>query len=295
MKTEEIDKLKEAGLIAQQVIEYARSFIVKDMLLVDISNKIEDKILELNAKPAFPNTLSINEVAAHATPAFNDEAKAHGLLKVDIGIHIDGYIADTAFTMDLEDNEENKKLIESAEAALKKAMNIIKNGTELREIGKVIETTVKEFGFTPIQNLSGHSIDPWDLHSGITIPNFDNSSDTEIEPGVYAVEPFTTTGLGQVRDGKPSGIYHLENEGQVRDSFAREVLNYIKEEYKTLPFCSRWIHKKFGSRGLLALRQIEQAGFLHHYKQLVEKSGAKVAQAENTVIILKDKNIVTTS
>ena len=294
MEKEEIKKITEAGAIAKQVVEYAKSIIKPDMPLLEIANKIEEKILELKAKPAFPVNLSINEIAAHYTPSYNDETKAHGLLKVDIGVHVDGFVADTAFSLDLENSEENKKLIKAAEEALNKALEKISLKSTTREIGLEIQKVCESFKVQPIHNLSGHSIDEYKVHAGITIPNFDNSQNIEIEEGLYAIEPFTTLGQGAVKDGKPSGIYHLEKEGNVRDIFAREVLKYIKEEFKTLPFCSRQIHKKFQTRGLLALRQIEQAGLLHHYSQLIEISGSKVAQAEHTIILTKEKRLITT-
>ncbi len=297
MKKEEIEKLVKAGKIAKEVVEYARTIVKKDVLLLEIANKIDEKIISLKAEPAFPVNLSINEIAAHSTPAYNDETKAHGLLKVDIGIHFEGYVADTAFSVDLENSEENRNLIKAAEEARDFALAKISTKIKIREIGAEIEKKCSSFNVQPIHNLSGHSIDVYNLHAGVTIPNYDNSQESFILEGVYAIEPFTTlsSASGAVKDGKPSGIYHLEKEGNVRDSFAREVLEFIIEEYKTLPFCSRWIHKKFGTRGLLGLRQIEQAGLLHHYPQLVEKSGAKVAQAEHTVVLNGKEKIITTA
>lgn len=294
MNDEEINKIKSAGKIAKQVVEYARSIINKGAPLLELANKIEEKIISLNAKPAFPVNLSINEIAAHSTPSYKDITLAHGLLKIDIGIHLDGYVADTAFSLDLDSLEENKTLIKAAEAALEAALNEIKLSSSLRKIGAVIEKTASLFKAQTIHNLSGHSISQYDLHSGITIPNFDNTQEIELEEGLYAIEPFTTFGVGLVKDSKPSEIYHLKKEGNVRDSFARQVLQFINEEYKTLPFCARWIHKKFGTRGLLALRQIEQSGLLHHYPQLIESSNAKVAQAEHTVLLLDKEKIITT-
>ena len=274
-----------ANEIALKVKEYVKTIVKPGIPLLELAEKIEQKTLDLGGKPAFPVNLSINEIAAHYTPSWNDETKASGLLKVDFGVSINGCVSDNAISFDLENNRENKRLIEAAELALKNATETIALGITISKIGEQIEKSIKSFGFQPIQNLSGHSIEPYELHSGITVPNYDNSSNKEIIPGVYAIEPFSTNGLGSVRDGRPSGIYKLEKPGNVRDSFAREVLNYIVEEYKTLPFCSRWIYKKFNSRGLLALRQIEQAGVLHHYAQLVESGKGKVAQAEHTVII----------
>lgn len=290
----DIETLKKVGKIASEVIKYAKSFIKPGMLLLEIAEKIELKIIELGGKPAFPCNLSINEIAAHYTPSWNDTEIAKGLLKVDLGVHISGLVADTAFSLDLENNVENGKLIEAAEKALNEATKKINSGIEISQIGEVIEKSIKSFGFQPIQNLSGHAIEKYDLHAGITIPNYNNSSPVKVTPGVYAIEPFSTTGLGKVRDGKSSGIYQIQKSGNVRDNFAREVLAFIDEEYSTLPFCSRWIYKRFGARGLLALRQIEQAGILHHYSQLVEIGKGKVAQAEHTIVVTDKEKIITT-
>ena len=294
MEQEEIEKTKKAGRIHKELVAYAKEFIKPNMKLIDIANKIDKKIEELGAKPAFPVNLSINEVAAHSTPQFNDEAIANGLLKVDIGIHIDGYVADGAFSLDLENSEENKKIISAAEAGLKAALENVNIGISLGEIGKKIQEAINKRGFVPIKNLSGHKIERYDLHAGLNIPNYDSGQTIKVEEGLYAIEPFATNGLGKVKDGKPSGIYKLMKEGNVRDNFAREVLVFIIDEYNTLPFCSRWIVKKFGSRGLLALRMIEQSGILHQYLQLVEEGKGKVAQAEHTVLLTKKDKVVTT-
>ncbi len=290
----DIEKLKQAGEITKKVKAFAREIIKPGVPLLEIANKIDDKIIELGGKPAFPINLSINEIAAHSTPSFNDTEKAHGLLKFDVGVHVDGFVADTAFSIDLENSQENKILIEAAEAGLKAAMEKIRFGSELRNIGEAIEKEIKKRGAQPIVNLSGHSINRYILHSGITIPNYNNSQTYELEEGIYAVEPFATSGAGKVKDGKPSGIYHLENNLPVRDQFAREVLNFIKEEYSTLPFCSRWLVKKFGSRALIALKRLEEVHILHHYPQLIEIDRKPVAQAEHTVILTQKEKIVTT-
>lgn len=294
LTSEHIGNYKKAGKIASEVVKYARAFIKKDMPLLEIAEKIESKIVELGGKPAFPVNLSINEIAAHYTPSYNDETKANGLLKVDLGVHVNGLVADTAFSLDLENSEENKKLIEAAELALKKATEKIALGVELGKIGAEVEKAVKSFHFLPIQNLSGHALGEFEVHAGLTIPNYDTLQKTEIVEGAYAIEPFSTNGFGAVRDGKPSGIFRIEKAGSVRDNVARDVLAFAVEEYQTLPFCSRWIYKKFGTRGLLALRRIEEAGILHHYPQLIERNNGKVAQAEHTIIITDKEKIITT-
>ncbi|HPD81860.1 MAG TPA: type II methionyl aminopeptidase [Candidatus Pacearchaeota archaeon] len=288
-------KIIQAGKIAQEVKKYIKPLIKKNSSLLEIAEKIENKIVELGGKPAFPTNLSINEIAAHYTPSYNDETLAHGLLKVDFGAHMDGWASDTAFSIDLENSNENKKLIEASEKALQKAEETITKGVTTNEIGKFIQEAIENYGFSPIINLSGHQIDQYSLHSGLNIPNIDDRRNIKIHPGLYAIEPFATNGNGKVKDGKPSGIYSLIDYRNIRNPDAREILEYIAEEYQQLPFCSRWIIKKFGTRAIIALKQLEQNGNLHQYAQLVESGKGIVAQTENTVLIEENgKKTITT-
>jgi methionyl aminopeptidase len=289
-------KILQAGKIAQEVKKYIRPLIKKNMPLLEIAEKIESKIIELGGKPAFPTNLSINEIAAHYTPSYDDETLAHGLLKIDFGVHIDGWTSDTAFSMDLESSQENKRLIEASEKALQKAEETIKKGITTSEIGREIQKEIESHGFSPIINLSGHQMEQYDLHVGLSIPNIDDRRNTKINPGLYAIEPFATNGNGRVNDGKPSGIYSLIDYRNVRNPSAREILEYIAEEYQQLPFCTRWLIKKFGTKSLIALKQLEQNGNIHQYPQLVEIGKGIVAQTENTIFIEESgKKIITTS
>jgi len=289
------EKILRAGKIASEVKKYARSIVKKDFPLLEIGEKIEARIIELGGKPAFPVNLSINEVAAHYTPSHDDKTLARGLLKVDFGVHVDGWTADNSFSVDLEDSKENKMLIKTAEDALGNAIRVIKKEVSTDEVGSAIQKTIESNGFTPVINLSGHSMEQYDLHAGITIPNIDDGRDVKLKEGLYAIEPFVTPGSGKVRDGRPSGIYELKIEKQVRSSIAREVLQFIKKEYNTLPFCSRWIVKKLESKALFGLRELESAGILHEFSQLVEVSGSKVSQAEETILIEKEGKVTVTT
>ncbi len=290
------EKILKAGRIASEVRKYARTIIKKDILLLEIAEKIEEKIKELKGKPAFPVNLSIDNISAHYTPSHDDKTLAHGLLKIDFGVHIDGWVADNAFSIDLEENEENKKLIQASKDALDNALKLI---TEKRvmdistdEIGDVISKTIESYGFSPIINLSGHNMDNYEIHSGITIPNVNDNRKIKFKEGVYAFEPFATTGSGKVHDGKPSGIYELRDTKNVRNPISRQVLEFIEKEYNTLPFCSRWLVKKFGTRALFGLKQLEDNGNLHQFSQLVEVAGSKVSQAEQTILISEEGFIV---
>lgn len=294
MEQEERQKIIQAGKIASEVREYAKSIIQKDTTLIEIAEKIENKIFELGAKPAFPVNLSINEIAAHYTPNYNDETLAHGLMKIDLGVSVDGFIADTSFSLDLENLEENQNLIKAAEEALENVLKKIDQNSAISDIGKTIQETIESYDFTPIINLTGHSIEQYQLHSGITIPNIDNKQTQEITSGLYAIEPFATSGSGKVYEGKPSGIYILENEKNPRTQLERQILELIIQEYKTMPFCSRWLVKNIGTKALIGLKGLENQGIIHQFPQLIEATKAKVSQAEHTILLYDKEKLITT-
>lgn len=288
----EIKNYRKAGKIAKKTKEFCLKNIKTGQKLSEIAEKIEAKIQELSGEPAFPVNLSIDDVAAHYTPTLEDETAANGLLKIDIGVHIEGRIVDTALTIDLTPSGEHKKMIEATENALKNAIDIVKahkEKTKLREIGKEIHKTITESKFSPIRNLSGHSISKWQIHAGITIPNYDNGNENEIGRGIFAIEPFATTGEGVVYEGQDSKEYELIKERKPRDEFARKVLDWIKENKKTLPFSERELERKFGSRAKLAIKMLLQAEIIKSYPKLIEKSRKPVAQAEHTIMIYGGK------
>jgi len=203
MDKEEIEKLRTAGRIAAQVKEYGKDLVKKDASMTEVLDKIEEKIVELGAKPAFPAQISCDHIAAHYCPDEEDKTIfSDQLVCLDVGVHVDGFIGDTAVTVDL--SGKYNDLIKAAEEALDNAVKIIKPGVTLAEIGKAIQETINKYGFAPVRNLSGHGLGKYEIHTKPNIPNFDNGNNTKIEPGmVFAVEPFASTGAGIVQD---SGI-----------------------------------------------------------------------------------------
>lgn len=275
-----------AGKIAAQVLNYGKNMIKPEASMLEITKKIEEKTFSLGAKMAFPVNISINHVAAHHSALFNDDAKFKQgeLVKLDIGVHVNGAIGDNAATIDLGDN---KELVNASKEALNEGVKLAKPGTKLHEIGYAIQEKIKEYGFAPVINLSGHLIDEYTVHAGTTIPNYDNGDDNELEEGqVIAIEPFATNGEGKVIEGKLSNIYRLEAIRQVRHPLARKILTFIEEEYKTLPFAKRWVLEKF-DRSIFAFRMLETQKLLHRYPELVEKGRGLVSQAEHTILVGK--------
>lgn len=285
-----MEKLLKSGKICSEVIEFARTKAKHGIKLIDLANQIDEKIYSLGAKPAFPVNLSLNHIAAHFTPNKEDTTifEKDDILKVDIGIHIDGYISDSAITLG-----NNKELIKASEEALKEAIKVIHPGIEINQIGKKIHDVITSYNFTPILNLSGHEIQRYNLHAGLTIPNYNNENKTRLEENqVIAIEPFATTGKGKVIEGKPSSIYRLVQPKPVRDSATKNILIYIEKEYSTMPFCKRWLQNKFPTASF-SLKILEQQGIIEEYAQLPEETKGLVSQAEHTIIV-KEKPVITT-
>ena len=297
MDKEEIEKYKKAGTIASRAREYARSLAKTDALLIDIAKKTEQKIKDLGGKIAFPTNVSVNNSAAHYVPDVGDQSRLNSgdLVKIDVGVHIDGFIADTAITVLVgSDDEEKQNLINASEAALNEAIKMIKPGIELGQIGKIIEGAISAHGFQPIKNLSGHFLDRYELHSRMNIPNYDNKSDYVLDDGdVIAIEPFATTGEGLVKEGTLVNSFSLVNlSTNIRQN--RDILAHIKKNFKTMPFARRWLNEKFGKlKTGLFIRQLQQNEVMKGYPVLNERSGGLVSQAEHTIIVF-DKPIITT-
>ena len=289
-----MDDHEKAGKIAAEVLVFGKKLIKEGAVLGDVSNKVEEKIKKLKGEIAFPCQISINEVAAHYCPDFNDMTviKKGDLVKLDLGVHVKGKIADTACSIDV-GGDKNLELIKASKDALKEATDLMRPGVKLNEIGKAVEEVIVGQGFNPIRNLSGHEVSDYELHAGLTVPNYDDGDETELkENQVFAVEPFATTGDGYIKDSKNSGIYKLLMPKNVRSG--RDILNYVMKEYKSLPFARKWLLKKFSGFKLnFGLRILEKEEIVLHYKQLVERSNGLVSQAENTIIV-KDKPVVLT-
>ncbi|MFA7707589.1 MAG: type II methionyl aminopeptidase [Candidatus Pacearchaeota archaeon] len=296
MNQQELADYKKAGEIAIKVVAYAKEIIKANTSLLEIAQKIHKKIEDLNAIAAFPVNLSIDDVAAHYHPVTGDETKATGLLKVDIGVHVNGFVADTAFSIDLTPDNKYKELIQSSEKALENSLRLLEKNPDstLNEIGKIIQETIEDNGFSPVVNLSGHGLEQYEIHAEPSIPNYANEDNQTFKSGAYAIEPFATTGQGKIYEGPSSNIFAIISEKNTRNPSARKILEYVIKKYKTLPFSLREIQEKFGAMSRLAIKQMVQEGILHDFPQLIEKSHKPVSQTEHTFIKEKNKIIITT-
>ena len=287
-----LEKYKAAGKILIEVRDAALELVKPGNRLLEVAEFVESSIRDRGGEPAFPCNISRNEEAAHATPSIDDEAVfgEEDLVKLDIGVHIDGYIADSAVTVDLSGKYE--ELIRASEAALDEAIKIIHDGVSTVEIGEVIEEAIKERGYKPIVNLSGHGLVRYNSHAPPTIPNVKYEHGVILRTNdVIAIEPFATDGGGKVVESGNVEIYSLIKPKPVRMREAKKLLDEIKK-YHGLPFARRWLPRE---RLNLALRALKNTGVLRDYPILREEDRGLVAQAEHTVIVKEDGCEVTTS
>ncbi len=295
MDDNEIKKYEQAGRVWKNAIKLAKKEAIVGKSLLELAEKVESKILE-EAGLAFPINLSINEEAAHFSPNGKKEEdrilEKSDVLKIDIGVQIDGFICDGAITIN-HDNEHAKQ-IEANELALENAISITKHGTKISDIGKEIEDALKEKGFNPVYNLGGHGLGEYDIHAFPRIPNHDNSSTIELEEGVIAIEPFSSTGEGYINESTQVEIFGLEEGKNVRNNYGRKILEVAKK-YSGLPFAERWLRKESKLNDFqftVGLRELMKAKSFETFPGLKEMKNEIVTQAEKTLIVLEEKTIV---
>lgn len=288
-----------AGQIASTVRENARKKNHIGRTLFEICESIENEITLLGGNPAFPVNVSLNEIAAHYTAEPEDQIKVKDtdVLKIDLGVHIDGYIADTAVTISY--NPKYNQLVNITELTLSEAIKIAKINTKSSEIGKTIENTIIHNGLKPVQNLSGHSLDQYIVHAGKSIPNIKTlgSSFSLVNNQAYAIEPFVTTrdGLGIVYEGKIKNIFSLISRKPTKDKDSDAFIAYLWNRYKTLPFAIRWLVKDYDESMLRDMVEyLIKKKNIRSYPILVEGNNKVVSQAEHTFFITDDLSYIIT-
>jgi methionyl aminopeptidase len=289
---EAIAKFRESGKILREAREEMRKYVRENMPVIEVCEKAESLILEKGGKPAFPCNVSINEVAAHYTSPPGDTSKIpeKSVVKVDMGVHVDGYVTDTAFTACF--NPEYEAMTETAETALKAAIETIKGDIPPSKIGGIIENTIKNRGFKPIQNLTGHSVGRYLIHAGTSIPNVHQISFGKLKAGeIYAIEPFVTVrdAGGAVEDYPQKTIFRLVKTKSTKNPEAKQLLKYIEENFRTLPFAERWLQGVLPeNQHRMAFKELLATKAIMGYPVFVEVTRKKVTQAEHTVLIKEE-------
>ncbi len=285
-----------AGKIAAKVLKEIAQEVTPGMKVINICTLAEKKIIEYGGRPAFPCNVSINNVAAHYTAPVSDSSVLpdSGLVKIDLGAHVEGYLSDIAKTFDMDGTLEG--FIAATDDALEEAISMMQPGTKLGDVGKTIENVIKAYGIKPISNLSGHNMRRWILHAGKSVPNVKTRSSEIIEAGeIYAVEPYATNGAGTVIDTELVYIFantgrdvHLEGTGE-------KLRLHLRKKYGPLPFAARWIGTISSDIDLFgAIKELLKVKAIRGYPVQASRKGRPVSVSEHTVYISEDGPVVLT-
>lgn len=285
MNEESIRKQKEAFEKMKAVLEYAKTLVKPNVKILDIAEAIEKKIFEVGAKPAFPVNIGINEVAAHYTPSIDDQTilKEGDMVKIDIGLHVDGYISDNAFTVLV--GKSSHPMIEIAKKAVEEARKVLRENVKIKEVSEVIESVVSSSGFNIVRNLTGHFLDRYVVH-GVSIPNVKNEIEIPIPKGqAVAIEVFVTNGSGWAKESSEVEIFQFREDRGSRILEAKKILEMSIRDFDGLPFAKRWIKNIPRAKLDLAIRDLVNRGCLIDYPVLKESDNSLVAQWEESFIV----------
>jgi methionyl aminopeptidase len=316
---------RDAGHVARRALEAIKDEIQPGVEWNDVIESAERYIRRHGGKPAFPCTISVNEIGAHFTtdhlltpPEDWQEPmrfQKGDLVKLDIGVHIHGAVADNAMSIEVGSGGQHTDQIKAAREARDASIEMMHPGTPWHKVGAAAEQAATDAGFEPIRNLCGHQLEIYNLHAGTSVPSYacgtDNPGFRGSVPlgGVFAVEPFNTTGeSGLVENIAPrhsSNIYRVTGDVSIRKAVAKKKLkplgarlaHYLEERYNTLPFAERWafplMEKPFPDedeeskirKWNALVKKLISIRFLETYHALRCADGGLIGQYEHTVWI----------
>ncbi len=297
---EAVEMWRKVGRIGAEIREKVAAKVKAGGKVWDVCKYTDDLIKEYGVKPSFPVNISINDIAAHYTSPINDELRfpKRGVVKIDLGVSIDGFISDTATSVDLDGSY--KKLLASTEKALEAAIELMRPGANTGTIGGVIEKTIKEHGFTPVKELRGHSVERYVVHGQKIVPNvYVEKGDTMETGDIIAIEPFATTALGGLQeDLSRVNIFRiLPYRVPLRTKPAKRIQQLAIYEFGGLPFAERWLLEMGLSKAEIrvGMRELRKAGAFHEYHVLrATEKNAVISQHEHTLMITEDGSEVLT-
>jgi len=287
MTPEILECLRAAGRVASEVRRLGAARIVPGARLRDVCEEIEAEIVGRGAAVAFPVQTSRNEIAAHYCPGPDEETRYENgdLAKLDIGVHVDGWVVDTAVTVNVGDLPENRVFIDAAEAALTAAIGTARAGVRVREVSAAIERTLDAHRLRPMRNLCGHGVGRFIVHSAPPIPNSPEPTDVTLaEDAVVAIEPFATDGHGLVGERGAAEVFRVDPDRLDPGGLDVRMVGALLA-FRGLPFARRQLRGFPPGLVESALHALRQRGQLTSYPPLVERSGRKVAQAEHTLYL----------
>ncbi|MHC4813054.1 MAG: type II methionyl aminopeptidase [Planctomycetota bacterium] len=297
MKPPDLDALRLSGRISATARETCRKMIQPGVKLEKVAVEAETIIRDMGGVPAFPAQLSCNNIAAHycSPPGDATEAQDTDIIKLDLGTQVDGYVTDSAVTVDLQ-NGPDSALVAASRMALENAITVMGPGASITEIGHQIESTIKAFGFNPVYNLTGHGVARFCIHCKPSIPNYPDPNAGRLKPNqTIAVEPFACDGGGSIEEVGKAEVFGLKRKPRPKDKLPKDMEAALGQTYG-LPFARRTLLRNLPDleRVEQTLKLLQRHSLLLKYPPLAEKAGVRVAQTEHTIFIHEDRAEVLT-
>jgi methionyl aminopeptidase len=285
MDTTARESLRRAGAVSREARELAVTLVKEGALLLDVAEEVEGLMAKRGLRPAFPTCISIDHVAAHYSPTHDDSLRFRrgNVVKLDLGAQLDGWIADTAVTVEV-GTRNWTELIRGSELALQTAIEAVRGGVPTRTLGEGIQRAIESHGYRPVRNLTGHTIERYLLHAGKSVPNIAHGHDVLETGEVVAIEPFASSGAGEVDGRRTGNIYRVLRKKSPKQAPLGEFLRLLSQEFKTLPFAERWAHR-LDPQAPALLNGLVRSGTVMTYPALLDLDGGIVSQTEHTMIV----------
>jgi methionyl aminopeptidase len=286
MNAEHLESLRKAGRIARDCREWARENIKPGVRLAHILETVEDMMAKEGAAPAFPAQTSRNHVTAHyCSPPGDEQVYEEGdCVKVDVGVHVDGWVADNACTVDLSEDGRWSELIKASEDALHAAIALVGVGVRVSDIGGAVESAIQARGFEPVRNLTGHGVARWKVHCAPQIPSYREGREQLRAGMIIAIEPFASTGVGMIEERGKAEVFMLVRPPRNAKGIDKDLLNAI-QAWRGLPIARRYFNN-FPPEVLEdTISKLARQGSLVRFPPLVERVGVMTAQTEHTMIV----------
>jgi len=205
----EIEKMRRAGQVVRDVLELVRSLVKPGATTLDLEKAAEARVKQLGAIPAFkgyhgfPCVLcaSVNSEVVHGIPSPKRVLKEGDIVSLDFGAVIDGYYGDAAITVPVGEkiDPETARLVKVTEASLEAAIQVVRPGATLGDVGFAVQKVVEAEGFSVVRDFVGHGIGVH-MHEDPQVPNFGvPGRGMKLRPGmVIAIEPMVNVGKADV-------------------------------------------------------------------------------------------------
>eukprot|EP00471_Norrisiella_sphaerica_P011281 CAMPEP_0184493620 /NCGR_PEP_ID=MMETSP0113_2-20130426/26520_1 /TAXON_ID=91329 /ORGANISM="Norrisiella sphaerica, Strain BC52" /LENGTH=388 /DNA_ID=CAMNT_0026878949 /DNA_START=89 /DNA_END=1255 /DNA_ORIENTATION=+ len=305
-----VSKYKKAAEIANEAIKRVMAFAAAGKKIVDACQVGDDYINEEcgkifnKVKPkvekgiGFPTCVSVNHIVGHFSPLSDDESKfAEGdMVKVDLGVHLDGYISVAAHTFIIGGGPATGKkadVLKAAHVASECAIRLLKPGAKNGPLTKMFTKVAEEFGVNIVQGVLSHQLERNVIDGEKVIASkFDpENPDSKVEfefdqNEVYAIDIVMSSG-----DGKPKEFEQrmtvfkrdMDSTYQLKMKASRAVFSDIKERFTCFPFTMRAMDEKKGKFGI---RECITHGLVQGYPVLQEKEGEVVAHIKFTALLM---------